>query len=219
MAGVATFYSLQQVEQWAKAQDMVLQGVDFTPALKQCAVAIRGDTLQNFETASGPDGTAWPALEHVSTLSRRQGSSKPLMDRGLLAASATGRGPNAFEQITPKSLEVGSNLIQASLMQEGGEIKPKKAKALAIPVTPKARRVGSPRQWKDPTLFRPHGTNVLATAKQKGGKKKGYTEIEVQYILLAAVRIPPRPFLGFGPRLSQKMDDILGDFVMRFESR
>jgi phage gpG-like protein len=203
---VVTVYDASGLENWAKAADLALQGADFTPALRQCSVAIRGDALQNFQNSSSPDGQSWPPLKHPRPSS--QGADKPLLDRGILAGSITGRGQNNFEELTPHSLAVGSNLEYARLQQEGGVVTPKNVKWLTIPVTRKARRTPA---RKFPGLFKLKGKQVLATKKGKG--------FEAQFILVGSVKIPARAFLGFGPRLAQKIDDILGDFVERFQSK
>ena len=74
-------------------------------------------------------------------------------------------------------------------------------------------QAGSPRGATG--LFRPRGTNVLALAKV--GKKS--TTITPMFALLASVTIPPRPFIGFGQRLAGKIDNIIGDFVERYQSK
>lgn len=203
----ATVYGIAGLQNFAKAQDLALQGVDFSPALRQCSVAIRGDALENFQSSSSPDGTAWPALSALTVATRRQGSSKPLLDRGILAASVTARGTNNYESLTPHSLEVGSNLIYARLQQEGGTITPKTGAALAVPLNPGARRIGSPRGATG--LFR--AGHSLATMKGK--------RLVPMFALLSSVTIPAREFLGFGQRLQSKIDNILGDFVERYQSR
>src|SRR5271166_5008862 len=121
---IATVYDVTGLSNWAKAQDMALAGVDFTPVLRQCGVAIRADSLLNFQHSSGPDGQAWPALSPLTIATRRQGSSKPLLDRGILQASVTAKGGENVEELTPTSLVIGSNLIQARTQQEGATIVP-----------------------------------------------------------------------------------------------
>jgi len=54
---------------------------------------------------------------------------------------------------------------------EGGTLRPKRGRALAIPLTAEAYAKGSPREW-DPAdralLFRPKGTRILAVPKPGG---------------------------------------------------
>ena len=54
---------------------------------------------------------------------------------------------------------------------KGGNIRPKRKRALAIPLTAKAAKAGSPRLWKirfpDNPLFRPKGWDMLFAAKGK----------------------------------------------------
>lgn len=220
MAVALEFAGLRELDTWAKAQSMALDGADFGPVLLDCADAIRADALKNFQTHAAPDATAWPALSALSIRTRRKGSAEPLQDRGLLMASVTTRGgQGSFQQITTRSLEIGSNLIYAIVHQEGRTIKPVKGRALAIPYTRQARKFGQPSNWEGAALFRPRGTNILATATQKGRGRGAHTQVETQFILMAAVKIPKREFMGYGPRLEEKINDILGEFVTQYESK
>ena len=76
------------------------------------------------------------------------------------------------------------------LAQEEGA-RPKNAKALAIPITPEARRVGSPRQFPR-RLFVPKGTHVLAeTLYSRARGIRGFVrDLVPHYVLVSS--IPPR---------------------------
>lgn len=210
-----TVYGLSGLQNWAKAQDLALNGADFTPVLRQCEVAIRADVLLNFQGAKSPDGVPWPPLARP----RPDGSSRPLLDRGLLQASVTARGKNSVSEINGSRLTMGSNLIYARTQQEGATIVPKNAGALTIPLTRQAKRKPA-REWSN--LFHVRGTNMLATAKP-GKKFTSYTfqftSYTFQFALVQRVVIPPRPFLGFGDRLINTLDVIVGNWVEKWESK
>lgn len=76
----------------------------------------------------------------------------------------------------------------AGVHEYGMTIKPKKAKMLAIPVSPKAK---GKRPADFPTLFNPKGTKVLAIPK-------GRDDMEVLFVLMHSVTIPERSFIRSG---------------------
>lgn len=81
------------------------------------------------------------------------------------------------------SIVVGTNLTYAKIQHEGGTILPKKAKYLAIPLTP-AAKLKSPREWDD-------------TFIKKGiiFRNLDNDKIEALYKLQKSVKIPARPYL------------------------
>lgn len=82
--------------------------------------------------------------------------------------------------------EEGSWIVMvASVHEFGATIRPKRARALTIPLKPEVR---NKRARDVPGLFRPKGTKVLA-------RKKGRRGIEVLYYLAAKVEIPERSYL------------------------
>lgn len=90
------------------------------------------------------------------------------------------------------------------LAQEFGA-KAKPGRAMSIPVTPKARKAGSPRNMKA-KLFVPHGTHVLAESTGlKGFRKTGSTFI-VHYVLVKSIKAR----LGFRSSLSGAGERISG---------
>ncbi|MCJ7988952.1 hypothetical protein MUB15_06115 [Priestia sp. OVS21] len=76
----------------------------------------------------------------------------------------------------------------AGVHEYGMTIRPKKAKMLAVPVSPKAKG-----KWPAdfPTLFNPKGTKVLAIPK-------GRDDMEVLFVLMTSVTIPERSFIRSG---------------------
>jgi len=105
-----------------------LERLDWTPALKRCAVAARSSFHENFAGSHAPDGTPWPALRFA----RPTGGSQPLRNFGLLAASATAQAAEGhIEDITARRLEVGTAYQSAALHQDGGTVAPRQARALS----------------------------------------------------------------------------------------
>lgn len=97
-----------------------------------------------------------------------------------------------FADLNSYSVEVGIFAADdsfyamiANVHEYGLTIKPKKAKALTIPVSPKSH---GKRASDFPDLFKPHGTNVLAIPK-------GKDDFEVLFVLMKSVTIPERSFV------------------------
>lgn len=169
--------------------------------LQQCRVAIIADTRDNFKQARDPDGNAWPRLRFP----RARGGDKPLLDRGQLRASVVSPGPHHIEEMGQNTFRVGTSVPYAPLHQFGGIVRPKKAKALAIPLTKEAAKQG-PRQfpgrlfvvWKKGAK----SGVLMSLPKTKKGQPKA------QYALVKQVVVPKRPFMGFGQRLIGKITEI-----------
>jgi phage virion morphogenesis protein len=91
---------------------------DFSRALNITAVYLAGMTKRNFTGSHDPDGSPWPPLKNPS---RRRGgrSAKPLVDRGLLMASVSAQGGGSVRDVTPRSLEFGTNVSYAGYHQFG----------------------------------------------------------------------------------------------------
>lgn len=79
-------------------------------------------TVERFESETGPDGTAWPKSRRAE-----DEGGQTLTDSGGL------KGSIAYEA-TPSLVAVGTGKVQAAIHQFGGEIVPKKAKALVFDV-------------------------------------------------------------------------------------
>lgn len=99
--------------------------------------ALVSSTIQHFVEGKGPDGEDWKPSER----SERDGG-KPLSDSGRLRQS--------IEYATaPDSVMVGTNVIYARIHQLGGEIRPKKKKALKV----RGRPVGKVTMPARPYLY------------------------------------------------------------------
>lgn len=94
---------------------------DMTPAMSLIGMLLVGSIQENFELGHGPDGQRWkPSLR-----AKLQGG-QTLVDTGaLMSGIVYEASPNRVE-IGPS----GPSLRYARIHQEGGEIRPKAAKAL-----------------------------------------------------------------------------------------
>lgn len=111
------------------------------------------------------------------------------VDTGELSRSVS----HEVSQPAAINLRVGTNLRYAAQFHHGGEIRAKKARALAIPLTPAMRH----RRPKDvPDLFLLPAAKG-APAEQKGilARPDGKTGVEPLFVLRTKVRQPARPFL------------------------
>ncbi len=102
---------------------------------------------------------------------------------------------------------IGTNVGYARLQNEGGIVKPVKAKALAIPLHKEARKAAAnvksvreieglwilDRKGKAPLLCKTKGER---TSKKTGAVSlKSKVSIEPWFVLLKSVKVPARPFL------------------------
>ncbi len=119
--------------------------------------------------------------------------TKPLRDYGDLFNSPAYR-------IEGNKVLIGINRPYAELIHNGGTIRPKTAKSLAIPASAETRKFmrmygATPRdciagmQNAGYTVYRPKGKNVILAQKGKKGKT------HMLFILRKSVTIPARPFL------------------------
>jgi phage gpG-like protein len=170
------------------------------PALRVLAVA---GVKEHFATGTSPEGTPWKPIEHPRP---DGGSGRPLRDKGLLAASISATN-------TEETLALHASHPAANVHQFGATIRPTRAKALTIPLTKEAKRVGSPGRGRFPrALF------VLAT---KGGRSAFLAErddsgtLTLHYALKREVKIPARPYLGFSSKTLGKVTSLLADRYAR----
>lgn len=166
------------------------------PAMRIAQQMIVADVKQNFAGSHDPDGRPWLPLAHP----RPAGGNKPLQDKGLLAASISARSQG-------RTIVVGTSRPGANLHQNGGVVRPVRAKFLAIPLTREASRAGSPRRFPAPL----HAVVASATGKGVLADARG----RAQYALVKSVRVPARPFLGFGLKLIDRLAAMFGEFFER----
>ncbi|NMC35298.1 MAG: HK97 gp10 family phage protein [Veillonellaceae bacterium] len=120
------------------------------------------------------------------------------IDKGHLRRSLTYRVHKAGGVYA----EVGTNVVYAAIHEFGGTIRPKRAKALAIPV---GDMKGSPRDHAGLWLFKRPGRAPLLVDQS----------FNVQYVLKSSVRIPARPYLR--PAMAQGRDEAAGKLVATVE--
>lgn len=85
---------------------------DMTPLMQDIGDLLLTSTKARFPLGEAPDGSRWPANSPV-TLARKS-DSRPLF-------GATGHlSQQIFTEAGPNQVEVGSNLVQAAMMQFGG---------------------------------------------------------------------------------------------------
>ena len=150
-------------------------------------------------------------VKNISTPSRTAGPSRaggfPRANLGNLRKNIFVRkGANALSALV---VAVGK---VAFIMEFGALVRPKKAKALAIPISRQAKKHndagGSARNFpKNLVFIRRKGKPPLLveiTGKKGGKLRKKWT---IHYVLPATARIAPRPFML--PTLNQMRDEII----------
>ncbi len=92
------------------------------------------------------------------------------------------------------SVRVGTNLRYAAQRHFGGDLEPKNAKALAVPMPDVPRSMRRPKRWGDRLFFMkpvkgdPDTVGILASAPRKG-------EVKPRFALRRKVKQPARPFI------------------------
>lgn len=149
-----------------------------------------------------------------------KGSSTPLIDHGDLIGSIKPHkvsldGDTWFVGILKNAkTSDGESLVDiANFLEHGsdGPIKPKK-KYLAIPVTKRASRLGSPLNYDGKLVF-------LNNPATPGAVLYDFEADEVAYVLLKEMTVPPRPAKreatkNFGPKLQKMYADGIREEVM-----
>ena len=126
----------------------------------------------------------------------RQGLHKTQPGTGALSRSLT------MQEVSGDlAMRVGTGMIYARIHEYGGVIRPVRARMLAVPITPEARKHG-PRQFPRP-LFVVKGPKRAVLAEQDGD------QMQVHYVLMSSVTMPARPYLR--PALAAVHPWILND--------
>lgn len=171
--------------------------------LKVATQIMKADIQENFKNSASPTMEKWAPLRFP----RPEGGEKPLMNTGLLRASFTG-GKEHIERVADSYAEVGSNRPGVNLQNFGGEVRPRKAKALAIPITKEAKRVRGPREFPRPLFMiwkKDAETGILAENVMERVGRKSQRKLKVHYILAKVTRHVARPMVGFGERVNKKL--------------
>lgn len=110
------------------------------------------------------------------------------------------------------NMSIRSDKVYAAIHETGGVIRPVKARALTIPLTPAARLLPA-KQWGG-RLFRPRGKSILAT---KGGAGGGITP---QFALKQSVTIRPKRYISKAARASlSRVERLFGEMVIAVSKR
>jgi len=153
-----------------------------------------------------------PALTLIG-LERKRASARKLRARKHDWGPLTGRLDKSLTMLVERaSVTIGTNVVYAAVQQVGGDITPKTAKYLAIPVLASLRRSGVwprdlPRDsmrwvpnaeirigthaWTGPALVRAEPT----VADAGPGKKKKGRAGEVMFALVRQVHVKGEPYL------------------------
>jgi phage virion morphogenesis protein len=84
------------------------------PALDEIGAAIAASIMLNFAEQHDPDGNAWEPLSEATLANRRGGEGQILRDTGRLNRSIT-------HNVSGQSVEIGSDIVYANMMQFGGK--------------------------------------------------------------------------------------------------
>jgi hypothetical protein len=162
-------------------------------------IAVSG-AREHFQTGVGPDGKPWKPLAH----DRPEGAGRPLLDKGLLAASMRASTNQTGETL---NLDLTASHPGATLQQFGGIVKPVRGEWLSIPVTVEAKRTGSPRRFPRGLFF------VLAKSPETGllCEVGADGNIKVQYVLKHSVSVSARMFVGFSQKTQDKITRLAAD--------
>lgn len=107
----------------------------------------------------------------------------------------------------------------AGILERGGTIYPRRARALAVPVSEEAKRYTSPRDMPDLTYIPRKGRPPLLVRELK---RRGHmTGFEVHWVLLASVIIPAFHWLTRGVAdatrpMGGAMQDVLNEYARRW---
>ncbi len=106
--------------------------------------------------------------------------------------------------------------VYAGMLERGGTITPKRAKALAVPVSEEARQAASPRDMPNLIYIPRKGKPPLLVRELT--RRGNMTGMEVHWVLLASVTIPPFHWLTRGagdarPDMRATFQDVLNSFA------
>jgi phage gpG-like protein len=152
---------------------------DRRPLMEEAGRYMVNTAIPRIFRAGGP---GWPAVAR---------GGRPLRDTGRLQSSITYRAGN--------DLVVGTNLIYSRIHQEGGTIRAKSGKYLAIPLptlSVSERRTKGPRDFPNTFIARSRAGNLIVF--QRNG-----SAVRPLFVLKTSVTIKRRKFLRFDPSALQ----------------
>jgi len=183
-----------------KALEQVKSNIEKLPqAIKPYVIKSVQENIDNIKE---------PTLSLITI--KNKGSALPLRDTGVLRGSITAYTNNL-------KVIAGTNLKYAPIQHFGGEIKPKKAKKLAIPANKQIRKQtmiygvrGVLENYKK-SGYRIVFLDKVIMAVPKNRKPKKYRKI--LYIRKEKVKIPARPFMYLKPEQEEKLTNIALDIL------
>ena len=153
------------------------------------AKKVREAVNEAVQKPGGPLTKAGAAVQTEARISMKSGggSARSPSQPGTPPHTQSGAGRASIQHArTPEGTEVIGPIEKYMKIHEfGGVIRPRIAKALAIPLTERARKSGGPREFDDLTLLSPTGKNPVLM--DMAG--------EVHFVLVKSVTIPKRPFM------------------------
>jgi len=166
-------------------KEMAARAQDMRPVMDAIGLHMIRSLQKNIKGGGRPN--KWPANIFGTRLLSRGG--------GLF---------KSFSHIYDKQyVEVGTNLPYAAIQHFGGVIRPKRVKALPVPITKQAAKaqenVQSVREIEDLIFVPRKGLPPLLVKVKYGGRGKGRYEKawEPWFVLKKSVKIPPRPYMLF----------------------
>lgn len=168
----------KEIKRWMK--QLYNTTNNLSPFFKHTAIPImHSSAMKNFRQGGRP--IRWRSLSPLTLANRK--TSKHALGQDILQNIGTLRASiGSVRKITGESLEYGTNLIYAGMMQEGGTIYPKNVKYLTIPL-PAATPGRGARSYENTFVAK-------GVIFQKVGK-----EIVPLFLLKEKVKIPGRPFM------------------------
>ena len=133
------------------------------------------------------------SMPRMPRLQRSSPGVPPARRTGLLSQRITWA-------VAGPRLDVGTNDERAAMLHFGGTIRPRTAKALAVPIHPDAQGK-RPRDFADLDFIPRKGSGrpPLLVRKVFRGKSDTLRKMDVMFVLLKSVKLPARPFLVWNP--------------------
>jgi len=178
----------------AKVAQILDKVKDTAGLLEKVGEAERTVIHSRFDEKAAPDGSAWPANTPF-TLMLAGGKGSMMKRSGALKGSVN-------FQVAGSTLQIGPNRVYAAAQQFGATIKAKGA-ALAIPIP--AGTFMSAKQ----------ASSLGVGMKRRRGNKDGDggRSNKDGVLFLQKVTIPPRPYIGIGPKDEQAIEHSVIDWL------
>lgn len=126
-----------------------------------------------------------------------------------------------IDQTNPERLLVGTNVVYAKIQEFGGVIRPKRVKALPVPMNLEAKRLSAShpqglRGIPNLTVIKTRSAVYLVQIVRKGGAKNERYVWGAVWMLKRSVRMPKRPYMA--PALSEYRPKASQDYAKGFKA-